>query len=156
MSDHTLVRLQQIRAKRSAIQQEIRIRLQWLEDLDSEEEHLWGTPGLQVSGNFTRPLRVGDRVVIGRNDRYYRRTGTIRFPHGDSAWNIKLDPTNQEPASLIQKAERSLLLLADTVFGQNKDGAADQTDKGHSTKRAGTDKKVEKKKIPDFPPSSKW
>ncbi len=142
MATNPLTRLQQIRAERQDAQLAMRRLLQRLEELDSEEDQLWGQ-GIQITPDFVRPLREGDRVVVSCKDQYYRRTGTLRFlSSGGQRWNIQLDPTGTQAGPLIQKAESNLLLLASSADGG--------TGKDQKTTASEKDRKT-----PDPPPRSK-
>lgn len=103
-------RLNNIRNEKKAIRLQMRALLQQLEDLEEEEEGL--LHGVTVAEDLDGPLAPGQRVVVARNDQYYRRTGVITRKAGSSSWDVRLDRAPDEPmARTIMKAGRSLLRL---------------------------------------------
>lgn len=113
-------RLAQIKREKATLRKAICEAVSRLEELDQEEYDLL-TVTTVVAEDFDRPLKSGDKVVIGRNDEYYRRTGTLENRHGSCAWRIRLDPSSVASASVINKADRSLFRLnRSTMEGRSR------------------------------------
>lgn len=107
-------RLSQIQREKATLRKAIHDAVSRLEELDQEEYDLLQVTTV-VSEDFDRPLKPGDKVVIGRNDEYYRRTGTLEDRHGGYHWRIRLDPSSQASPAVINKADRSLFRLHRTT-----------------------------------------